>query len=399
MYREAGSIAPDDISADRTQVLFTRVHLQSRIEAVHARPRVRQGDRRSRRRPARSLYQKRASVARRPQRLSRSPTKDSDFGRLVQIDIASGKDTVLTTDLKWDVDTFAMSDDDRLLAYVVNEDGFSNVVVRDMVTRRALPQPQLPRGVLQNIEFSPDNSKLAFDLSTATSRGRRVDLGSHRRQPRALDQFGAWPESIPRPSRSPELVRFKCSTASRSLLSSIGRKVPPRAQHSGRHRHSRRPRIADAATVELGAQYFANVLGATVILPNVRGSDGYGKRYLTRQCGKREDSVKDIGALLDWIGTQPDLDKDRVAVYGQSYGGYMSLAVMTHFADRLVGGVERYGISDFTSFLKNTEAIAATRRAEYGDERDEDAGRVQTHQSAGQRREDQQAHAGHAGRQ
>jgi dipeptidyl aminopeptidase/acylaminoacyl peptidase len=86
---------------------------------------------------------------------------------------------------------------------------------------------------------------------------------------------------------------------------------------------------------------------------------------------KREDSVKDIGALLDWIATQPGLDKDRVAVYGQSYGGYMSLAVMTHYADRLVGGVERYGISDFASFLRNTEAYRRdNRRAEYGDERD-----------------------------
>jgi dipeptidyl aminopeptidase/acylaminoacyl peptidase len=121
-----------------------------------------------------------------------------------------------------------------------------------------------------------------------------------------------------------------------------------------------------------GAQYMANILGATVILPNVRGSEGYGKAYMNLDNGpKREDSVKDIGALLDWIATQPDLDKDKVAVYGQSYGGYMSLAVMTHYADRLVGGVERYGISDFITFLTNTEAYRRdNRRAEYGDERD-----------------------------
>src|SRR5262249_5307663 len=97
--------------------------------------------------------------------------KDSDFGRLVQIDIASGKDTVLTPDVKWDVETFTISDDDRLLAYAVNEDGFSNSVVRALPRRRARPQPQLPRGVLQSMGFSPDKSKLAFDLSTATSAG------------------------------------------------------------------------------------------------------------------------------------------------------------------------------------------------------------------------------------
>jgi dipeptidyl aminopeptidase/acylaminoacyl peptidase len=120
-----------------------------------------------------------------------------------------------------------------------------------------------------------------------------------------------------------------------------------------------------------GAQFMANALGATVILPNVRGSDGYGKRYLNfDNWEKREDSVKDIGALLDWIAKQPNLDASKVAVYGQSYGGYMSLAVMTHYSDRLVGGVERYGISDFITFLNNTEAYRRdNRRAEYGDER------------------------------
>jgi dipeptidyl aminopeptidase/acylaminoacyl peptidase len=116
----------------------------------------------------------------------------------------------------------------------------------------------------------------------------------------------------------------------------------------------------------------ANELGATVILPNVRGSDGYGLRYLNLDNGPlRENSVRDIGALLDWVGRQPNLDSSKVAVYGQSYGGYMSLATMIHYGDRLVGGVERYGISDFITFLTNTESYRRdNRRAEYGDERD-----------------------------
>ncbi len=115
-----------------------------------------------------------------------------------------------------------------------------------------------------------------------------------------------------------------------------------------------------------------------MILPNVRGSDGYGKRYLNLDnAEKREDSVRDIGALLDWIARQPGLDAKRVAVYGQSYGGYMSLAAMTHYSDRLVGGVERYGISNWTTFLENTEAYRRdNRRAEYGDERDPKMRRV-----------------------
>jgi dienelactone hydrolase len=108
------------------------------------------------------------------------------------------------------------------------------------------------------------------------------------------------------------------------------------------------------------------------IAPNVRGSDGYGKTYIKLDNGpKRQDSVKDIGALLDWIATQPDLDKDRVVVYGGSYGGFMVLASLAAYSDRLAGAVDIVGISNFTTFLTNTEGYRRDlRRAEYGDERD-----------------------------
>ena len=113
-------------------------------------------------------------------------------------------------------------------------------------------------------------------------------------------------------------------------------------------------------------------LGAAVIAPNVRGSAGYGRDYVLLDNGfKREDSVRDIGALLDWIKTQPDLDQDRVVVYGGSYGGYMVLASMVHFSDRLAAGVDIVGISNFVTFLENTEdSRRELRRVEYGDERD-----------------------------
>ena len=115
-----------------------------------------------------------------------------------------------------------------------------------------------------------------------------------------------------------------------------------------------------------------NKLGAAVIRPNVRGSAGYGKHYMSLDNGfKREDSVKDIGALLDWIATQPDLDKDRVAVYGGSYGGYMVLASSVHYSDRLKAAVDVVGISNFVTFLENTQDYRRDlRRAEYGDERE-----------------------------
>ncbi len=113
-------------------------------------------------------------------------------------------------------------------------------------------------------------------------------------------------------------------------------------------------------------------LGYAVITPNVRGSSGYGKTYLALDNGlKREDSVKDIGKLLDWIATQDELDASRIVLIGGSYGGYMVLSAMTHYNDRLRGAIDIVGISNFVTFLESTaEYRRDLRRPEYGDERD-----------------------------
>jgi dipeptidyl aminopeptidase/acylaminoacyl peptidase len=119
-------------------------------------------------------------------------------------------------------------------------------------------------------------------------------------------------------------------------------------------------------------QYYLNELGIAVIAPNVRGSTGYGKSYLRLDDGyKREDSVKDIGALLNWISEQTELDSRKVAVLGGSYGGYMVLASMAHYGHRLSCGIDVVGISNFVTFLENTKSYRRSlRRVEYGDERD-----------------------------
>jgi dipeptidyl aminopeptidase/acylaminoacyl peptidase len=119
-------------------------------------------------------------------------------------------------------------------------------------------------------------------------------------------------------------------------------------------------------------QYWVNELGAAVLVPNVRGSSGFGKKFLTLDNGmKREDSVKDIGQLLLWLEKQPELDAGRVAVYGGSYGGYMVLSSLFHYPGRIKCGVEIVGVSNFVTFLEHTESYRRDqRRAEYGDERD-----------------------------
>ncbi|HSN72787.1 MAG TPA: S9 family peptidase [Steroidobacteraceae bacterium] len=297
---------------------------------------------------------------------------DSDFRRLIEIDVATGEYTVLTPELGWDVEDSELSPGGRVLAYSVNEAGYSRIVLEDRIARRGLPQPTLPRGVLTRMKFSPDGAHLAVSLSTPTIPG---DVWSW---DIAAGSLTRWTDSElgglePADLVEPELVRFE-SFDGLEIQAFVYRPkgvpadepVPVIVDIHGGPESQSRPEFNP------GVQYFADVLGAAVILPNVRGSEGYGQRFLDLDnAAKREDSVRDIGALLDWIATQPDLDADRVAVYGQSYGGYMSLASMIHYGDRLVGGVERYGISDFATFLQNTEDYRRDlRRAEYGDERD-----------------------------
>lgn len=368
-YHATGSVSPEAVSADRSTLLFTR-EISNRESQLWLLDIASGEARQIAPKAGRTLYQ-RPAFGRSANSVLAISDKDSDVRRLIDIDVASGQSTVMTPDVKWDVEAFEVSGNGRTLAYAVNEDGFSRVVVQDLLTRRALPQPELPRGVLGSLGFSPDSNQLAMGLSTATTAGDvwSWDIGTSQLTRWTTSELG---ELDPSKLVEPTLVRFK-SFDGLSVPAFVyrSRSAAPQARtpviidiHGG-------PEAQTRPSWNPGAQYFADVLGATVILPNVRGSDGYGKRYLNLDdAEKREDSVKDIGALLDWIATQPGLDSKRVAVYGQSYGGYMSLAVMTHYSDRLVGGVERYGISNFVSFLTNTEAYRRdNRRAEYGDER------------------------------
>jgi dipeptidyl aminopeptidase/acylaminoacyl peptidase len=300
---------------------------------------------------------------------------DSDVRRLVYVDIGTGKRSAISpADLKWDVEAFDVHpNDEATIAYAVNEDGYSQLWNHDGGTRIGAPIAGLPKGVLTGLKYSPDGTRLAISMSTSKSAG---DVWVAELTDK--DKLVRWTNSElgpidPATLSEPQLIRFK-SFDGLSVPAFVYRPagLPANARtpvvidiHGGPESQTR-PRWNPIS------QQMANAIGATVILTNVRGSDGYGTRYLNLDNGpKREDSVKDIGALLDWIAVQPNLDKDKVAVYGQSYGGYMSLAVMTHYSDRLVGGVERYGISDFITFLNNTEAYRRdNRRAEYGDERD-----------------------------
>ncbi|HEX5228079.1 MAG TPA: prolyl oligopeptidase family serine peptidase [Bryobacteraceae bacterium] len=295
----------------------------------------------------------------------------SDNTQVVSIDLASPKATALKGDLKWDVEDLAVSRDGRYVAYLANEDGYGNLHVWDSTSRKEALLPAIPEGVLDGLRWSNTGHEVGFTLASSHSPGDAYSVNLDDRQLTrwTYGETGGMDAST---FSSAQLIHWKSfdgRTISGFLYAPAARFTGPRPViidiHGGPEGQTR-PGYLGAAN------FYMNDLGIVKIYPNVRGSTGYGKEYLNLDNGmKREDSVRDIGALLDWIKTQPNLDANRVMVTGGSYGGYMTLAVMTHYSDRVRCAVEQVGISNFRTFLEHTEAYRRDlRRVEYGDERD-----------------------------
>ena len=301
--------------------------------------------------------------------------EESEFLTLRYHDPDGGKFEHLSTKIPWDVESVDVSPDGKHLAYVSNEDGIGKLHVLSVPSHQPVELPELPVGVIGNMGFSPDSHRLALTVNSATSPSDVyvIDLGAEKAITRwTASEVGGLDSSK---FIAPSLVRYSTFDD----VDGKDRTIPafyyqPEGDgpfpvvisiHGG-------PEAQARPVFNPVAQYLLREMKIAVLVPNVRGSAGYGKTYLQLDNGKqREDSVKDIGALLDWIATRPELDRDRVAVVGGSYGGYMVLASMTHYNDRLRAGIDIVGISDFGTFLKNTESYRRDlRRAEYGDERE-----------------------------
>lgn len=298
--------------------------------------------------------------------------RGSEFQRLNYIDLATGKHTVLTGDINWDIQSVDLSDDGKTIAFVANEDG--NNVLRLMRTsdHKLMPSPKLPLGTIGGVEWHRDSTNLAMNVTSATSPSEIYSVNVK------TNEVTRWTthETMQVDAAKfvePELVRWK-SFDGRMISGFLYR--APAAKFLGK-----RPVLVNIhggpeAQFQPGFMgrnnYFTDEMGISIIYPNVRGSSGYGKSFLKLDNGMlREDSVKDIGALFDWIATQKDLDAGKIAVTGGSYGGYMSLAVSTNYADRIAAAIDIVGISSFVTFLEKTESYRRDlRRVEYGDERD-----------------------------
>ena len=304
--------------------------------------------------------------------------KDGEVLRLARIDLETGRTTVLSGDIPWEVEDLDLSSDGRLIAFFTNEDGVSRLHLLDLVSGKPLPTPELPAGVASDLKFRPGSRELAFSLDWARS---PTDVYSYDPDRKRLERWTASETGGLNAERFvvPELVHYPtfdtvAGGARRAIPAFVYR--PPADRFPGR-----RPVLINIHGGPEGQSrpnfrgsnnYLINELGAALVYPNVRGSTGYGKSWLKLDNGRlREDSVKDIGALLDWIATQPDLDPKRVMVTGGSYGGYMVLASMTFYSDRLCCAWDSVGISNFVTFLEHTQGYRQDlRRAEYGDERD-----------------------------
>jgi dipeptidyl aminopeptidase/acylaminoacyl peptidase len=294
----------------------------------------------------------------------------SEFQRLRYLDLATKQSKVLTAGLSWDVDEFALSWDGKRIAFLTNEDGLSALHVMDTATGKELSVPKLPVGVVGSLIWHHDNHDLAFSIASASLPGDcfSLDIDSGK-----LDRW-TMSESAVRTDgfREPELIRWKSfdgKMISGFLYAPPAKftgKRPVLIQIHGGPEGQSRPNFLGRAN------YYLNVLGIALVVPNVRGSTGYGKSFVKLDNGfLREDSYKDINSLFDWIATRRDLDASRVAVTGGSYGGHMTLAVSTFYSDRIRCSVDIVGMSNLVTFLEHTEGYRRDlRRVEYGDERD-----------------------------
>lgn len=296
--------------------------------------------------------------------------KDNEFERLATLNLNTKKVNYYTTKIPWNVENYNLSEDKKSMVFITNEAGLNKLYLMNVLDKTYSAVKNIPIGLIGSASFTKDNQSIFFTQSTAQSasdvyklilktgviqRWTESELGEMQTSDMSVPKFIEW-KSFDNLKISgfyyPAAAKF---TGKRPVLINI---------HGG-------PEGQSMASFLGSNNYYTNEMGVAIIFPNVRGSSGFGKTFIAKDNGfLREDSVKDIGALLDYIAQQPELDKDKIMIMGGSYGGYMTLATAYHYADKIKCSVDIVGISNFNTFLKNTEEYRRDlRRVEYGDER------------------------------
>ncbi|MGB7567494.1 MAG: N-acetylmuramoyl-L-alanine amidase-like domain-containing protein [Chitinivibrionales bacterium] len=306
---------------------------------------------------------------------AKGPAFGPDFRSLRYLDFSTKKETLLTSSIRWDVGEIALSKKRDALAFSINEDGFTRIYLMNAKTLTFKPLPNLPKGIINRLRFHPSGKMLAMSIKTPRQPESvyAIDLDDFSLTQWTYSEMGGLDTNL---LSAPEIIHYATFDSVRGKPRLVpcfffkpSLKKPPFPVlimvHGG-------PESQYWPSFSPSVQFYVHELGMAMLAPNVRGSSGYGKTYLSLDNGmKRENAVRDIGALLDWVENQPGLDASRVAVMGGSYGGYMALASMVHFSNRLRAGIDIYGISNFLTYLKHTASYRRDlRRVEYGDERD-----------------------------
>jgi len=312
--------------------------------------------------------------------------KNSDTLYLARMDAETGETERVRDGGEWNIDGVALDEDNDLLVYSRNVDGYTELMLADMVGPGELDPialPEIPGNVAGGVSFGPDGDRLALASSSRrlNTNVAVVDVAALREadgSDRAGDTGGRagavtrWTDAatagIPRETfLEPDLVHYETFDG-REIPAYFTQPTEIPAEGSpvivdihGGPESQRRPSFTGLT------QYFLS-RGYAVFEPNVRGSSGYGKAYThLDDVEKRMDSVRDIGAALDWLAARDDVDTDRIVAKGGSYGGFMVLASLIEFPERWAAGVDVVGIANFVTFLENTGSWRRElREAEYG---------------------------------
>ena len=296
---------------------------------------------------------------------------DNEFQYLAKMDLTTKKITPLTKSIPWDVGGYDLSPDGTKLLFTTNEAGFTKLYMLDVNANTYVPMKEIPNGSIGGFKWHENGTEFSYVYSNATTSS---DIYTFNLSTRKSER---WTESelgglVSSQLSDAELIKWKSFDQKeisgfyyKAHKKFTGKRPVIIVIHGG-------PEGQSFPGFQGRNNYYLNELGVALIYPNVRGSTGYGKTFVKLDNGYlRENSVKDIGALLDWIAQQPELDASRVMTMGGSYGGYMALACAVFYSDRLKCSNDIVGISNFNTFLKNTESYRRDlRRVEYGDEQD-----------------------------
>jgi dipeptidyl aminopeptidase/acylaminoacyl peptidase len=301
--------------------------------------------------------------------------RDGEFAQLRYVNFFTGEKIVISGSVAWDIEELAITRDGHYLAYISNEAGIDKLNVLDLRTHQDLIPPKLPAaGIIDSLRFDAEGNRLAFGFA-APNRPRDayvLDIATNHLEAWTHSEAGAVDLAkfvTPRLTNFPTFDRT--DGRERQVPVYVYEPSTP-GPHPVLITLHGEPESQFRPGFDPWLQYVVNELGFTVVAPNVRGSSGYGKSYLALDNGMlREDAVKDIGALLVWLSLQNAYDAKHVVVSGGSYGGYLTLATLVNFSERLRGGVDMAGIADFVGLLADTAPYRQNqRRAQYGDERD-----------------------------